>query len=90
MPEIDKGGMKIHMTRDEMSDKPLVFIPYEFVPESKQWKVGNNYRVTAVLKQIGTSKEGALFELADAYSLEPDDKGKRKYLLSSEGSYRVN
>lgn len=84
------GGMKVQITRDEESDKPLVFIPYELVPESMHWKSGNNYRVNAVLKQIGTSKEGALFELVDAYSLEPDDKGKRKYLLSSEGSYRVS
>lgn len=63
--------------------KPTVYIPFSELPESQRWAIDKVYRVKMVLKQTSLSQEGANFEIVDATSLEPEDKGKRVYL--SEG-----
>lgn len=70
-----------------MSDelKETIFIPFDKLPEGRLWEVGRSYRVKAVLRQVGTLENGATFEVVDATSLEPEDKGKRHYL--TEGGY---
>ena len=68
-----------------MEPKQIIEIPFEVLPESRHWTVGKAYRVKVVLRQTGVSESGALFELVDANSMEPNDAGKRKYL--TEGGY---
>lgn len=65
--------------------KPTISIPFTLLPEGRFWEVGRSYRVKAVLRQVTTSELGASFELVDATSLEPEDKGKRHYL--TDGGY---
>lgn len=65
--------------------KNTIFIPFEKLPEGRLWEVGRAYRVKTVLRQVGTKEDGAEFEVVDATSLEPEDKGKRHYL--TEGGY---
>lgn len=60
-------------------------IPFDILPEAEQWKVGQTYRIKAVIKQTGASETGATFEIVDATSLEPGDKGKRRFM--TEGGY---
>ena len=68
--------------------KPTIHIPYDVLPESHTWAVGKAYRVRVVLRQTGTNKDGATFEIIDAASLEPSDKKKRYYL--TEGGYQFS
>ena len=67
--------------------KPVVHIPFEILPEGQNWKVGQNYRVRVVLRQVGSSEHGAEFEVVDATSLESPDKGRRVF-TSEGGAYR--
>ena len=64
--------------------KPLVNIPFDVLPEAKNWSVGKAYRVRLVLRQIVTGESGAEFEVVDATSLESEDKGRR-YFSSENG-----
>lgn len=68
-----------------MDEKPQIHIPFTILPESKHWSVGKAYRVKIVLRQKGTSEDGADFEVVDANSMEQSDQTKRKYL--TEGGY---
>lgn len=68
--------------------KPTIFISYDLLPEGKSWVVGKNYRVRLVLKQVSMEEGGATYEVADATSLEPEDKGRR-YYTSESGTMKV-
>lgn len=69
--------------------KSTVFIPYELLPESHNWKPGETYRIKAVLKQINTGIDGATFEVMDATSLEVSDRGMLgRHYMSDEGMYK--
>lgn len=71
-----------------MSDyvKRITFVPFDVLPEAREWKVGKVYRTKMVLKQVGMDENGANFEVIDATSLETRDIHKR-YYLSDSGSY---
>lgn len=66
-----------------MSKKALTTIPFDVLPEAKTWAIGKAYRVRVVLRQTGSTEEGAQFEIVDAKSLEPEDKGRRYYITES-------
>lgn len=66
--------------------KPTIYIPFEYLPEGKDWKVGGTYRVKMVLKQRSMDEDSATFEIIDATSLEGDRK-KKPVLSSDTGSY---
>lgn len=70
-------------------DKPMMRIPYDTLPEARDWRVGKTYRAKTVLRQVGSHEDGAEFELVDATSLESQDKGRQRYFLSDGGSYRA-
>ena len=63
--------------------KPTINLPFDVLPESRDWTVGKAYRVRVVLRQTGVGEEGADFEVVDATSLEPGDKGRRYYVTDS-------
>ena len=65
-----------------------VFIPYDKLPEGRNWKVGQTYRVRVVLKQVSMQEEGATYDVVDATSLEREDKGRR-YYSSESGSLKA-
>lgn len=67
------------------TQKLTLFVPFDLMPESESWGIGNTYRAKVVLKQISTVENGALFELIDASSLEPGDSSKRRYI--TDGGY---
>ena len=69
----------------EHEEKPMVYLPYNILPEGQNWKVGQSYRVKVVLRQVGLEEDGAEFEVVDATSMEPSDKMARKWL--TEGGY---
>jgi len=73
---------------EHIESKPYIYLPFEMLPEGKDWKVGKAYRVKLVLKQSGMQEEGANFEVVDATSLEPNEKGRR-YITSESGAIRV-
>lgn len=60
---------------------------FDKLPEAKDWKVGDTYRVRMVLKQTSLNSQSATFEIVDASSLEAVDKAKSNILLSDEGMY---
>lgn len=68
----------------QMNNFPIT-ITHDKLPDSKDWKVGETYRVKMVLKQVASREDSAEFEIVDASSLEPNDKAKRKFLLSEGG-----
>ena len=68
--------------------KMPIHLNYETLPEAHSWNVGKNYRVKLVLRQTGSSENGADFEVVDATSLEDSDKGHR-FFLSEGGSYKA-
>ena len=68
--------------------KQTVFISYDKLPEGRDWKVGQSYRVRLVLRQVSQHEEGCTYEVVDATSLEPADKGRR-YYTSENGSIRA-
>ena len=70
-----------------MMDKMPTFVPYEVLPESRDWRVGKTYRTKMVMKQTGMNEHGANFDVVDATSLEP--AGRTRYFLSDGGSYRA-
>lgn len=63
------------------------FIPYDVLPEARDWHVGKTYRTKMVMKQTGMNEDGANFEVVDATSLESKDRPR--YFLSDSGSYRA-
>jgi hypothetical protein len=63
-----------------------IFLPYEVLPDAKEWRVGKNYRTKMVVKQTGMSEQGANFNVVDATSLELRDKAKAHF-LSDGGTY---
>ena len=65
------------------------FIPYDKLPEARDWRVGRTYRAKLVMKQTGMTEQGAAFDVQDATSLEPNEARKR-YFLSDGGSYGGN
>lgn len=69
-------------------EKPIVHIPFDILPEGQHWQVGKSYRVRLVLRQTGTYEKGAMYEIVDATSLEPADKGRR-YFMSESGSIKA-
>jgi hypothetical protein len=70
-----------------MPKKNSIHIPYEILPESRNWKPGHSYRTKMVLKQTGTDENGAMFEAMDATSLEPHEA--RRQFLSDSGTLRT-
>lgn len=66
-------------------EKPMIHLPFEVLAEGKHWKVGQAYRVKLVLRQTNLGEDGALFEVLDASSLEPDDKAKKRFLATEAG-----
>ena len=71
-----------------MELKPTIFISYDHLPEGKNWRVGQSYRVRLVLKQVRMEENGATYEVVDATSLEREDKGRR-YFMSENGSIKA-
>jgi len=67
--------------------KSNIFIPFDLLPEGKNWAVGQAYRVKMVIRQVSIAEEGSDFEIIDATSLEPADKS-RKVFLSEGGMMR--
>ena len=65
------------------------FVPFDILPESRDWRVGRTYRTKMVMKQVGMNEHGANFDVVDATSLEPKDSRKR-FFLSEGGSYGGN
>lgn len=61
-------------------------IPYEKLPEAREWRVGQTYRTKMVLKQVGQTEHGADFDVVDATSLEPIDQANQHF-LSDGGMY---
>lgn len=58
----------------------VITIPFSMLPEAERWSVGRNYRIKAVLKQVGMHEDSADFEVVDYTSLEPDERAKRAML----------
>lgn len=65
----------------------IITLPLSVLPEAKEWPIGGTYRVKLVLKQTALSETSATFEVIDANSLEPEDKGKQSFLNSDSGMY---
>ena len=65
----------------------MVHISFDVLPEGRNWQVGKAYRVRLVLRQTEIGEDGATFEVVDATSLEPSDKGKR-YFTTESGSLK--
>ena len=70
-----------------ITPKNRIYIPYSDLEDAKHWSVGKSYRIKMVIKQVASEEKGASFEIVDANSLEPDDKGNR-FFLSEGGSYK--
>lgn len=71
-----------------MADKSKIFVSFDKLPEGRNWKLGQSYRVRLVLKQVGLEEEGSTYEVVDATSLEREDKGRR-YYTSENGSLKA-
>lgn len=71
-----------------MSNDFPISISFDKLPEGRNWKVGQSYRVRVVLKQVGIGEESATYEVIDATSLEREDKGRR-YFTSESGSLKA-
>ena len=71
-----------------MADKSKIFVPFDKLPEGRNWQVGQSYRVRLVLRQVGIEENGATYEVVDATSLEREDKGRR-YYTSENGSLKA-
>jgi hypothetical protein len=69
-----------------MAKTNTISIPFDALPEAREWKVGQKYHVQMVLKQTGITEQGAEFTLVDATSME-DRAGRAKKFLSGDGSY---
>ena len=65
--------------------KSTIYIPFEYLPEARDWRVGQVYRAKMVLRQRSLTEEGASFEIVDATSLE--DRDRRKRISSDGGTY---
>lgn len=61
-------------------------VPFDKLPEARDWRVGQTYRTKMVLKQTGQNERGADFDVVDATSLEPIDKANQHF-LSDGGMY---
>ena len=70
--------------------KTKIIIPFDVLPEAKQWKVSKKYKVNLVLQQTGMDEDGATFAILDAKSLEPTDEQRRKFLHSDSGIIKAN
>lgn len=64
------------------------FVPFEKLPESRDWRVGQTYRAKMVLKQTGLDDYGANFDVVDATSLEPNDRANQHFL--SDGGMLIS
>ena len=62
-----------------------IYIPFDELAEGRNWKIGQIYRIKAVLRQVGADEDGATYQIVDATSLERD--GKRRFFNSDGGSY---
>lgn len=71
------------------SIKPRITVPFELLPEGKVWKVGQTYRIRAVLKQVSTGEQDATYELIDTTSLESGDAGATRFLRSEGGRIKI-
>lgn len=67
--------------------KTIISLPLSLLPEAKEWPIGETYRVKVVLKLTALSETDATFEIVDASSMEPEDKGKQSFLNSDGGMY---
>lgn len=72
----------------EPTQSVSVYLPFSILPESKDWSIGQSYRVKLVLKQSSLSEDGANFTIVDASSMDPINRGKRT--MSTEGGYLKN
>lgn len=71
-----------------MAKKEVIptYIPYDVLPEAREWRIGRTYRVKMVMKQLSQDEKGANFEIVDSTSLEPGE-ARRRAFLSDSGSY---
>ena len=67
---------------------PTIHIPFTALEESRHWKVGQAYRVKAVLRQVSMDEDGAVFELVDVTSLDSSAKEKR-FFYSDGGVLKI-
>ncbi len=70
----------------ENSQSSETFIPFEELPEARNWRVGQIYKMKLVGKQISINEKGATFKIIDAQSLERD-KRQRFFISSDSGVY---
>lgn len=63
-----------------------IYIPFDKLPDAREWSVGQKYHVKLVLKQTAMDEKGASFEVVDATSME-DRASRSKKFLSGDGSY---
>jgi len=70
-----------------MEEKTRINIPYDLLPEAREWKMGKTYRVKTVLKQVGADEKYGVFEIVDASSMEMRDRANRSF-MSETGSYK--
>lgn len=62
------------------------FVPFDVLPEAREWRVGKSYRTKMVLKETAQTETGANFDIVDATSLEPNDKANQHF-LSDGGTF---
>lgn len=62
-------------------------VGFDKLPEAKDWKIGDTYRVRTVLKLTSLDSQAATFSIVDASSMEAVDKAKATILRSDEGMY---
>ena len=65
-----------------------ISISFDQLPEAREWKVGQKYHVSLVVKQTGMSENSAEFAIVDVTSME-ERAGRAKKFLSGEGSFFV-
>ena len=70
-----------------LEEKPILYLPFGLLPEAKDWRVGQVYRVKLVIKQRSLDEDSASFEIVDASSLEINKKNVTS-ISSDGGSYR--
>lgn len=63
-----------------------ISISFDTLPDAREWKVGQKYHVSLVLKQTGMGENAAEFTVVDATSME-ERAGRAKKFLSGDGSY---
>lgn len=69
--------------------KPRIYVSLKDLPEAREWKVGETYKVNAKIKQIMIDDDEASFEVVDirpvGNSSSHNSGRKNKKKMNSEG-----